>query len=229
MLRARNHRVALQLALAFILMGGSRVLARRASVAGAVEGADIVVVGTLTRMHRGSFRNPSARSGELVVSKVLKGTPPATAFRIKLPDHWGPPSLSAQLGTAMFWVFVIFCGLAVLPIVLLRRFRSKWAAAFLSGVCLLFALQAASCTFSGQVKIEDWPRSPSEMVGEARLWVVHQMETGTYVGGAYQLHQVEYWIGMIEKDPDKYGLRISEETTGILSLVKKHLRSDAGK
>ena len=163
-----------------------------------------------------------------MVTKVLKGTPPATAFRIKLPDHWGPSSLSAQVGTATFWVFVIFCGLAVLPIVLLRRFRSKWAAAFLSGVCLLFALQAASFTFSGQVKIEDWPRAPSEMLGRPMLWVVRQLETGTYVGGAYQLSQVEWRIGMIEKDPDKYGIGISEETTDILSLVKKHLRSDAG-
>jgi hypothetical protein len=228
MLRARNYRLALQLALALILMGGNCVLARRASIAGAIEHTEIAVVGTLARMHRGSFRNPGARSGEIVVSKVLKGTPPATAFRIKLPDHWGPPSLSAQVGTATFGAFVIFCGLAVLPIVFLRRFKSKWVAVFLSGVCLLFALQAATLTFSGQLWIEDWPRAPSAMIGSPRLWAVRQLETGTYVGGAYQLPQIEWRIGMIEEDPDKYGIGISEETTDILSLAKKHLRSDAG-
>lgn len=135
--------------------------ARKLCLEAAVDSSEIVIVGRLVSVRRGTFGAPSQRSGELKVAEVFKGTPPAERFRIKLPDQWGRPSLPARLGMPSFWGFIASVALAIFVTLAATRKRRSWK--HLCWLLLLVPLGLVALVPQvSEARIEDWkPPRPS--------------------------------------------------------------------
>lgn len=227
-LNTRYRKLLLLLTLGIILVRSDLALASKVPVTAAIEKNDIVVVAKLENVHRGSFSNPRARWGQLVLSEAFKGTPPGRAFRVTLPNDWGPPSLSARLASWEFWAFALFFLSTTLTIAFFRRFSMKWTAIALLVVLLFLTLQVHGLTFCTHTRITGWPPSLDGIEGTPQLWVVYAQKPNSWGAGYYDLDHIEYCLKLIKEDPDKFGSHLSEETIQILTCARDCLRSNPG-
>ena len=95
--------LAVFLALAFLIPAFHPARAGTLNPELGMEFSDAAVIGTMPVVQKGTFYEPEKRSGDVVILKVLKGTPPDKRVAVQLPDNWGAPGFVAWMGTTNFW------------------------------------------------------------------------------------------------------------------------------
>lgn len=215
------------LAIAFALLAVDNAGAKVPSPESAIISADIAVVGALSSVQRGTFSDPNSRFGELAVLEVLKGSPPSQHFRISLPDNWGPPGLTAGIGRPSFWIlFFVSIGivLAAVHIWSRRRRREAVVATIALTVIWLFLATVLGATFFARVGIEDWPRSPDDLLGTPSLWVISKHPNGEFSAHPYRLQTVTPYLEKLDADRERIDAFNPDAQEAMLKL-KRYLES----
>ena len=202
----------------------------RMTLAGAIEMADVVVVGGLVEFRGGTFWDTERREGTLVVEHVLKGTVPQRRLKLSFSDGWLDYSLPAMIRRS-WWLILISIGVLAAAIAdVKRRRKGHWTTSFLAAavICVLWSL-FLPCL--GGSRHTGAPKSVSAMTETSAVWPLWPAPepVGYWQGGPYHVPTGVNGRSYLARQEDHARqLKLSPETLKILAELRTQDRGSPG-